>query len=243
MALLHLVQELVHLFGFGHERRLAGKRPDRCRLQSVAQKLEQVLGVDHARDVVDAGVKDRDARVAAFDDAVEHVAHGRLVRGGDDVDARHHDLAHGLLAELDDAGDHLAFALLQVGVPLDKVAQAILRVGWCDSVLDAHQPPYQLVERVQRQQHEEEDSHHELDGANKRQGNPFGSRHGDDAAEELGEQQDQQLDHAEDDGYPRRGRPPHVEVEPESGARRDAQGNGVDDQDGRERAGRLFEQP
>ena len=62
-----------------------------------------------------------------------------LARRGDDVDARHHDLAHGLLAELDDAGDHLALVFLEVGVAFDQVAQAILGVGRRQPALHAQQ--------------------------------------------------------------------------------------------------------
>ena len=126
--------------------------------------------------------------MAALDDAIEHVAHGRAGRRGDDVDPRHHDLSDGLFAELDHAGDHLALVLFQVSIALNQVAQPVLGLGWGEPMLDAHEPPQPGVERVQRHEHEEEHAHKDLDRPDEGQRDALWSRNGNHAPDELDEQ-------------------------------------------------------
>ena len=103
----------------------------------------------------------------------------------------------------------------------------------------------QRVERVQRQQHDEEQHPiQQLDRPHERQRHLLGSGQRQHAPQELHQQQHQQLQTApSDDGDPRRGADPEVEVEPEADGRRRAQRQRVDEQDRRQGAGRLVEQP
>ena len=168
---------------------------------------QQVLGVHDARDVVDAVFIDRNARVAALDDAVEQFANRRRSWRRDDVDARHHHLAHGLLTQLDHAGDHFSLVFLEVGVALHQVAQSLFGVRRCGAALDTQQAPQGALEHVERHQDDEQQPVQHLDRAHKRERHMLGVCDREHAAEELRQQQYQDPDNAQRDGQPRRAGP------------------------------------
>ena len=126
----------------------------------------------------------------------------RTRRSGNDVDARHHDLAHRLLAKLDHAGDHLAFVFLEVGVAFDQVAQAFLGVRRRGAALDAQQAAQGVLEHVQRHQDDEQQPIQHLDRTHERERHVLGSSHREHAPEELRQQQHQHAHDAKRDGQP-----------------------------------------
>ena len=79
---------------------------------AVGEQGGQVAQVDDADHVVDALAEHRQARAPRGDGGVQGLAHRGVGRDVHHVDARHHDLAHDGVAELDDAADELALVAL-----------------------------------------------------------------------------------------------------------------------------------
>ena len=120
----HLVEELVDLLLLGHERDGPQDLVD-VELLRARQRVEQqqVLAVDEADDVVDVVLVHRHPRVAVLLEQLDEVAQLVLAVDGDDVRARDHDLAHGLVPDLDDPVDHLVLLLLDHALLFGDVQQ------------------------------------------------------------------------------------------------------------------------
>ena len=166
--------------------------------RSMREDAEQVLGVEHADDVIDGVGVDGNARLAALDDDLHGVVEGGVGLDGDHVDARHHDLADGGVGELEDVVDHLALVFFEHALllaDLDQQAQlvfgderAALDRGAAeqahDAVGDEHQHAHQRAEHATEH----------LDGADEDAGAAFGRLHrpgfGGDLAEDQHDQRE-----------------------------------------------------
>ena len=84
--------------------------------RSERARDEQVLGVQHATDVVDRLVVDGQPRVAGLLDDAHGVLDRRGVRQRRHVGARHHDLARDLLGEVGDRLEQRLLGLLALGL-------------------------------------------------------------------------------------------------------------------------------
>ena len=135
--------------------------------------------------------------MAAVDDAVEHVAHGRAGRGRDDIDARHHHFADRLFAKFDDAGDHVALIFFQVGIALDQVPQPILGVGRRESALHSQERAQAAIQRAEWQQDKKQHPVQDFHRPHERQCHLLRSRQRQDATQELHQQQHHDLEHSQ----------------------------------------------
>ena len=96
----------------------------------LVDAARDVLEVDDAEDVVDVLADDRDAAEAAAQRQRHRLAQRPPALDDDHLGARHHDLAHDRVAELEDRVDHVALVVLDEPALLgevDEVAQ--LRLG------------------------------------------------------------------------------------------------------------------
>ena len=110
---LHLLQELVDVLGLRHVRRWAHQALEVGRVRAA---IQQVHGGDDAHDVDHAvGVHGNAGEAALLDDSDGVLRPGRL-RQGHDVHQRHHDLAHGRVAEVEDLVDHLRLGGGHIGL-------------------------------------------------------------------------------------------------------------------------------
>ncbi len=130
LVALHLAQQVVDRLALGHEAASAASARATGTVPASGSALtpaHDVLEVEQADDVVDV-VADAPG-CARSPERRNSVIACRQVRSSsidDHVGARHHDLAHDGVAELEDRVDHLALARLdQRGVarPVDEVAQ------------------------------------------------------------------------------------------------------------------------
>ena len=111
---------------------------------------QQVLGVEHADDVVDVLLVDRDARVALAHDGLDDLAQRGVDLERDHVHARDHDLVGALLAELEHAADHLLLLGLDgalLGAALDEDAQLLAGDGLVGHVAHAEQARHEVGDR------------------------------------------------------------------------------------------------
>ena len=130
---LHLLQQRLGLHRLGHEHGRARDAADRrvAPARLVAEpELDEILQVQDADDVVGVVVDDRDARDALLEEDRHRVARGGGRVDRDHVGARHHDLAHEGVGELEDRVDELAVVLLDelvLGRLVDDAEQLLLR--------------------------------------------------------------------------------------------------------------------
>ena len=106
--LSQVAQHVLDLVRFRREEGLAGDLAEGL-LLAAHHRSEQVFGIQHAHDVIQVALVDRDAGVPVLGDQL-HGFFDRLVHfDRDQVGAGHHDLPHKHVAHLEDAMDHLAF--------------------------------------------------------------------------------------------------------------------------------------
>ena len=101
------------------------ERLDGRAVDSFSREGEEVLGDDHALDVVEPVPVDRDARVLFGDDEVAELLEGRVAADADHVHPRGHDLADERVAELDDAPEKLVLVLLDDALLLGLVDEGL----------------------------------------------------------------------------------------------------------------------
>ena len=87
-----------------------GNRPDAPRRHGLAdeQQPQQILDVKHADDVIEVALDRPDSACAACGRGARESVRRRADRDPGDADARHHDLAGGQIAELEQLAQHLA---------------------------------------------------------------------------------------------------------------------------------------
>ncbi len=112
LGLLELLEQVGHLHRFRYEEDRPDERLDGLALVLLVGVLDDVLGHDHALDVVDAVLVDGDARVLLPDDEVLEVVDRGVLPDADHRDPGRHDLPDDGIPELDDAPQELALALL-----------------------------------------------------------------------------------------------------------------------------------
>ena len=113
LASLELVQQVVDEHGLRHEERRAEELAQVRLLHTALEERQQVLGVEHADDLVDRLLVDRDPAVALADEGVDGIVDGCGDRESRHLRARNHDLMDAALAQLDDGTDHLFFLGLE----------------------------------------------------------------------------------------------------------------------------------
>ena len=102
LVALHLAQELVGFLRLRDEEHRADELSDVEVPLAAREALEQILHIDHADDLIERALVDRQPRMAVVLDLLEHLRGRRVHLERDDVGARDHDLAHVLLAKLED---------------------------------------------------------------------------------------------------------------------------------------------
>jgi len=131
----HLGEQIERAHRLRHVKRLADQAGDAGGVRGAArQDVEHVLDVDHADDRIELVAIDRQAAVAGFLEQLHQVGEAGLLVDGDDVRARHADIAAIALAEMKQVAQHLPLdrgeiadgALAAVLLMLvDRVFQAI----------------------------------------------------------------------------------------------------------------------
>ena len=87
---------------------------------------QHVLDVDHADHVVERFAIDRVARMRLGLDQPHHLVERRVGGDADDVDPRHHDVAHRLVAQLQDVGEQDALVLADRRIALGRLLDQLL---------------------------------------------------------------------------------------------------------------------
>ena len=82
---------------------------------------QHVLDVDHADHVVERFAIDRVARMGLGLDQPHDLVERRVGGDADDVDARHHDVAHRLVAQLQDVGQERALVVADRRIALGRL--------------------------------------------------------------------------------------------------------------------------
>ena len=147
---LHVVQQVVDRLGLGDIDRRPHQLADvDCAVRAAValQVGQQVLGVQDPDDVVEALVEHGQAGVAGADDHLEHLVERIVDVDGADADARHHDLVHALLGELDDPVDHLLLLLLDAALLGPGLDQQLELLGGQVTALGSLGPPQEADEQ------------------------------------------------------------------------------------------------
>ncbi len=87
---------------------------------------QHVLDVDHADHVVERFAIDRIARMRLGLDQAHDLVERRVGGDADDVDARHHDVGHGLVAQLQDVGQQHPLVVADRRVALGRLLDQLL---------------------------------------------------------------------------------------------------------------------
>ena len=111
-APLQLLEQAAHLLGLGNEGGGVQHLPNDHR-RAPLEGPEHVLGVDDPGDVVLRALVGRDPREAALHDEPAHLAGRRVGIEGEDLGARHHDLAHRGVGQVEDPVDDVHLGLVQ----------------------------------------------------------------------------------------------------------------------------------
>ena len=91
---LHLMEQVVNWFGFGHQHRIADYRFDfaRHRRMVESRRAYGVLQIGHADQIVHIVTNDRHTRESGTGAKLQHVSQCLASLNADHVGARHHDL-------------------------------------------------------------------------------------------------------------------------------------------------------
>jgi hypothetical protein len=190
---LKLAQQLGNALRLRRERRRPHVRGHAIDVGAAVREQQQILHEDDADDVVEVVVEDRDARVALLAELGAQIADGRVVRDGDQIGARRHDLAHQRVAEVDDRSQQARFVAFRLFFRLDGLvgvgaaAQRQLLGRRAFGVAPPDQAEQRQRQRQQRARHDAERRQQEL-GDDARVGPDDQLRHqvlaGDDEAED-----------------------------------------------------------
>ncbi len=151
VALLHLLQQLVHLLRLRDEIGIAQDTVERHIRAAIAQIAQQILGIQDTDDVVYRAFIDRNAGMPVLQDHIQSCKHRRVGRHGCHINARHHHLTHQLVAEGKDRGDQLLLIFFDGGTllrGLNQEAQALF--GEEHMVADGARRGYGPADALQR---------------------------------------------------------------------------------------------
>ncbi|MEJ1969845.1 MAG: hypothetical protein WDN03_14590 [Rhizomicrobium sp.] len=156
---------------------------------------DDVLGVDHADDVLRLPAPYRHAGMAGIEHFLQHVLrrHGGVDRYH--VLAVDHDVGDGELAQVEHARDHVAvlalhraFLVMQVDGAADLVMRLDIFLRMFADAEQAQHPPHQELHRID---HRRQDADHEAHRGGDCQRETVGARDGERLGQHLDEEQDQ----------------------------------------------------
>ena len=121
----HVEQHVEHRQGRRHEDH-AAQYVAQVELLGGAPVGQHVLDVDHADHVVERFAIDRIARMRLGLDQPHHLVERRVGGDGADIDPRHHDVGHGLVAQLQDVGEQDALVFADRRIALGRLLDQLL---------------------------------------------------------------------------------------------------------------------
>ena len=130
VAAAHLAEELLRPLELGDEEGRIDVLRQRERLLVGVGEIEEVLGVEDADDVVDGAAVDRQARELLLPQQHAHGGEGGRLGQGHDLRARDHDVADGLVPELDDLVEQALLLPVDdalVGAEVEDALELLLR--------------------------------------------------------------------------------------------------------------------
>src|SRR5712691_8814944 len=104
-------EQIIDMEIFGNEERRTRDLLE-VKFAFIGASTQQILGIEHADDVIEGTFVERKARIAGAEEDLGDFVEGRTNSDSFDFGAGHHDAADRAISETEDAVDELAFASL-----------------------------------------------------------------------------------------------------------------------------------
>ena len=159
--LLLLLQELIELVAHarrvGDEPRLGRKAHDveLLDIPAVASECnQQILGVEHADDVLGLVFPDRHARILRLQNRVDDLTVGFVGVHGLHLGAMYHDVEHLKIGQVENAAEHMRIVFLHAAIALaklDRATQLLMRFQDVGGIVlgrrcQPQQPPHDVLD-------------------------------------------------------------------------------------------------